>query len=464
MSGRRGGARQNGDMAEHDDTRAHPSRRRFALRMQQPLARSTVFDRIVFLIGAASAVWLSVIIAMQGFRTWYAPILLIPVWAILAYLALPRLHKMLSDLYVPDYFFGRTRTGDGLLGDPVNLGVDGDFDQLDAVMIDAGWIRADEITAASTWGIITSTLLRRSYPTAPVSPLYLFGRRHDIAYQQEVEGNPKQRHHVRFWHTPEGWLLPGGAKTDWLGAATYDTDVGLSLFTLQVTHRIDENTDVERDHVVATASAADDAVGVRRLHDFTTGYHSRNGGGDRFVTDGDLPIIDVTRVRVDADPLPATPGVKPGVEESLKRAPLSVALGVFAVVLGSVLSIVSLGPILDAITKVPDLEQADYAVAVVVVIALLGVALIVEIVLALRVLRGGARVSRFVLIAVLTLGVFTVAVSYLAGDEPLALNLTLLGATAHCGALLAFSSESAAHWSRRRASRVRSEPRGENAS
>ena len=124
----------------------HGTTRRLALRMQQPLPVSTLIDRIFFLIATASAVWLSVIVAIQGFRTPWSLLLFIPVWAILAYLALPRLHKMLSDLYVPDYFFGRTRTPDGLLGDPVNMAVDGSFDQLDATMSRAGWHRAEEIT------------------------------------------------------------------------------------------------------------------------------------------------------------------------------------------------------------------------------------------------------------------------------------------------------------------------------
>ena len=37
--------------------------------------------------------------------------------ALLAYLLLPRIHQILTALYVPDYFIGRTRTSDGLLGD-----------------------------------------------------------------------------------------------------------------------------------------------------------------------------------------------------------------------------------------------------------------------------------------------------------------------------------------------------------
>ena len=34
------------------------------------------------------------------------------------------------------------------------------------------------------------------------------------------------------------------------------------------------------------------------IENFSTGYHSRNGGGDLIITDGNLPIIDVRRVEV----------------------------------------------------------------------------------------------------------------------------------------------------------------------
>lgn len=433
----------------------HPSRRRWALQMQQPLPSTTLFDRVAFLVGTASAVWLAVIIAIQGFRYPWSALLFIPVWAITAYLVLPRLHRLLSDLYVPDYFFGRTRTADGLLGDPVNLGVDGSLAQLDDVMIRAGWHRADEITAASTWGIIVSTLTRRSYPTAPVSPLMLFGRRHDVAYQQEVAGNPKQRHHVRFWHCPPGWLLPGGAKTDWLGAGTYDTDVGLSFFTLQVTHRIDENTDVERDFVVASARAADPAVRVRDLPDFTTGYHSRNGGGDRFITDGHLPIIDVTAVRPAEDPeearVDAPVSELRAAAQEMQRAPLSTVVAVAIVVLGGLveLGFSTVGTLLS-----PEMAELvggpiEARVAVGVVLGFLGLITLAQIVMAWFVLRRGRR-SRAVLMMLLTLGIVGAAINYLNGSVYLGFNSSLLSASMQCVALLALSSESAGAWSRRR--------------
>ena len=91
-------------------------------------------------------------------------------------------------------------------------------------------------------------------------------------------------------------MLPGGHQVDWLAAGTYDKSVGLSLFTLQVTHKIDENTDIERDYIVKTVTEHTPQVAVTNLKDFSTGYHSRNGGGDSIQTDGDLPVLELAAV------------------------------------------------------------------------------------------------------------------------------------------------------------------------
>ena len=93
-------------------------------------------------------------------------------------------------------------------------------------------------------------------------------------------------------------MLPGGYSVDWLAAGTYDKSVGLSLFTLQVTHKIEEDTDIERDYIVETVVTGSPEVEVDVIENFSTGYHSRNGGGDLIITDGNLPIIDVRRINV----------------------------------------------------------------------------------------------------------------------------------------------------------------------
>ncbi len=265
-------------------------------------ARIRIYDKVFFGLGTLGAVWLAVVLVLvPPSLSWWGLAALALMWLVLAYLALPRLNRMMTAIYVPDYFIGRTRTSDGLLGDPLNLAVRGTGEQLATVMRRAEWIDADPVTLRSSIRIVRSTLTRRSYSRAPVSPLLLFDRPQDVAFQQEVAGNPAQRHHVRFWRTPQGWPLPGGAYVDWLAGGTYDRRVGLSLFTLQITHKIDADIDVERDHIVDTVTRAEPAVTVDVLRDFTTSYHSRNGGGDSVHTDGDLPVLDVTAVDPDPD-------------------------------------------------------------------------------------------------------------------------------------------------------------------
>ena len=255
-------------------------------------------DGLLFAFAGLSTIWLAYLVFKEGIQPGWPMLLLVVFWVLLTYLLLPRVHRILTRLYVPGYFIGRARTSDGLLGDPVNLALRGHEAQIHAAMTRAGWTRADDVTVRSGLRILTSTLTRRSYHEAPVSPLHLFDRQQDFAYQQEVAGSPSKRHHVRFWRCPDGWMLPGGYTVDWLAAGTYDKSVGLSLFTLQVTHKIEEDTDIERDYIVETVKKGSPEVDVEVIENFSTGYHSRNGGGDLIITDGDLPIIDVRHVDV----------------------------------------------------------------------------------------------------------------------------------------------------------------------
>ena len=181
-------------------------------------------------------------------------------------------------------------------------------------MTRAGWVRAEELTIRSSWGIVLSSVLRRPYPEAPVSSLFLFGQRQAFAYQQEVDGNASQRHHVRFWPVPDGWTLPGGFQVEWLAAATYDKAVGISLFTLQVTHRVDADIDIERDYVINTVRYVEPEASLRVIKEYSSAFTTRNGGGDVVRTDGSLPILDLTRLRAQ-QPDEAAPAV-----DALSRA------------------------------------------------------------------------------------------------------------------------------------------------
>ena len=141
----------------------------------------------------------------------------------------------------------RRLTAQGIPGDPLNVGLIGTRKELISAMLDAGWDPADPTTLKSSLGIAGSVLLRRPYRDAPVSNLFVFGRRQDLAFEKPVGRSASHRHHVRFWRAPE--LGQDGVPL-WIGAVTYDRSVGLSHRTGQITHHIAPDIDAERDGLI----------------------------------------------------------------------------------------------------------------------------------------------------------------------------------------------------------------------
>ena len=410
-------------------------------------AVDSALDWVFFVLGGAAAIWFAVVLFQESFGLgWWQILFVVVFWVLLAYLVLPRLHRILTRIYVPDYFIGRARTSDGLLGDPINLALLGSEAQVHRAMLAAGWTRADELSPATGWRIVTSTLLRRSYLEAPVSPLLLFGRKQDFAYQQEVDGNPGKRHHVRFWRCPEGWPLPGGHRVDWLAAGTYDRAVGFSLFTLQITHKIEADTDVERDHIVATVQGAEPAAAVHTLLDFATGYHARNGGGDSIETDGNLPIIDLRAV-----PAPAEAEATPPTD-SRDRRPAPTLVGALLLVVRALVALavgVALALNTDDIADALDTEESTGLTASVLVVALVIAAFgLLDLIVAWFVFLGhnGARVFAM---ALSTIALLAQVATVEAADTAIALESSLPGVAVDVLLLLALSSERALTYARR---------------
>jgi hypothetical protein len=103
--------------------------------------------------------------------------------------------------------------------------------------------------------------------------------------------------------------------------------VGLSLFTLQITHKIEEDIDLERDFVVGSVVEAEPQAGVGIIEQFSSGYHARNGGGDRIRTDGDLPVLDLRAVpATSGDPRPDADDVDPEARPASATAGAAIAL------------------------------------------------------------------------------------------------------------------------------------------
>lgn len=216
---------------------------------------------------------------------------LFALWILSAYIVIPRVHRVLSKYYLPSYFVGRIRSPSGFLSDPVNLALFGSENDIHKAMKKSGWIRADKLTPRTFLRVAYCTVLRKSYLAAPVGDMFLFNRRYDFAYQQEINGSPSERHHIRFWQTPNNWHLPGGHKADWLASATYDTHLGIKIATGQIDHFIHKNVDEERDYTIETLKNSKSLKKLEVVKHFTEAYHDRSNGGDRIETDGSLPFI-----------------------------------------------------------------------------------------------------------------------------------------------------------------------------
>ena len=67
-----------------------------------------ILDAVFFVIGAALVTWLGWIVVTVDFDGWFAIGSVFLFWVLLAYVGLPRLQEVLSKIYVPDYFIGRT--------------------------------------------------------------------------------------------------------------------------------------------------------------------------------------------------------------------------------------------------------------------------------------------------------------------------------------------------------------------
>lgn len=180
-----------------------------------------------------------------------------------------------------------TLTGDGHPGDPLNVALVGTETQLHEIMKAANWYSAAALGLDSDLKIAVDTVFSRPDDSAPVSSLYLFGRREDFAFEQPVGDNPRHRHHVRFWKAEE---VDPSEQPKWIGSAVYDKRVGLSHTTGQITHVTAADVDVERDYLFQCL----EQTGNLAERSIEEGFHQQragvNGGGDPWRTDGSLYI------------------------------------------------------------------------------------------------------------------------------------------------------------------------------
>src|SRR4051794_38576016 len=208
-----------------------------------------------------------------------------------------------------------TTTGDGHPGDPLNVALIGTKEQVEAIMKAAKWDPAAKLGVRSDLKIAEDTVLSRPDDEAPVSKLFLFGRMEDLAFEQPVGDNPRQRNHVRFWKIDGA---DDRGRPVWIGSASYDERVGLSHTTGQITHHIAPDVDKERDHLFDDLKKTGDLAEQYSVDGFHKELEGRNGGGDPWHTDGRL-FVGVIGINDAAMPTESNKNVTP-VEKAAEPA------------------------------------------------------------------------------------------------------------------------------------------------
>jgi hypothetical protein len=213
---------------------------------------------------------------------------LILLWLLAAYLMIPLAWKAYYDTHSAFDDNPRvTETSDHHPGDPLNVALIGTKEEVLEIMKAAKWYPAAALGIVSDLEIGADTILSRPDVDAPVSSLYLFGRKEDLAFEQPVGDNPRHRHHVRFWKTKD---VDAEGQPHWIGSAVYDSHVGLSRTTGQITHVTGPDIDAERDFLFKCLDETKLLADQYEVQDFHKVHSGKNGGGDPWHTDGALYV------------------------------------------------------------------------------------------------------------------------------------------------------------------------------
>lgn len=217
-----------------------------------------------------------------------AALLALPAYGALAYVVLPLSWKGYRRFAPAVESPGCTRTAEGIPADPLNVALIGSREDVLAAMRAAGWAPADPITWRSGLRDAACVLFDRPYATAPVSTHFLYGRAQDLAFERLEGRSPRRRHHVRLWKTSDA---------SWIGAAAFDRSVGVSRRTGEVMHHIEADVDAERATLFDDLARGGSLVRVRVSEGPRPPGTGRNGGGDRYTTDGKLwtAVLDSAR-------------------------------------------------------------------------------------------------------------------------------------------------------------------------
>ena len=175
-------------------------------------------------------------------------------------------------------------------GDPLNLVVvESEKDPI-VPFIARGWHLARKLDIASMLETARAFIFRDEYLTSPVSPLYVFGRREDVAVQK-ARSTINERIHARLWLTPYTF----DSRRVWIGQVSRDIGVRLTDQTWNLTtHKIGPDVDFDRDYLLQDLLMS----GFVERYGYISGVHAATMSAPRANLTGDPYYTDGLRVVV----------------------------------------------------------------------------------------------------------------------------------------------------------------------
>ena len=186
---------------------------------------------------------------------------------------------------------------EGTQGDRVNFILVGSEQQVRDALQRAGWVKVDKSSKDAVFRAILSSLSKQAYVTLPMSELMMFGRGQDYGYAQ---GDPLKvvasRHHFRIWKAP----FQLGGSTVWVGAGTHDIGFDRDQRNNQITHKIDPDTDLEREYI-SNSFMESGMVVLKEVATFTDPVKlAKTAHGEEFRSDGNTNVLYFTPDNTDS--------------------------------------------------------------------------------------------------------------------------------------------------------------------
>ncbi len=183
-------------------------------------------------------------------------------------------------------------------GDPLNLVIVGEGRHMLATLVRKGWDLTETMRRDTAWRTFASSLFGSKYRTSPISPLYLFGRRQDVALQKSRH-SVDERNHLRLWLAP----VTLNGESVWIGQISRDIGVKLTSKTF-VTHKIDPVVDEARLYITLDIAASENL----RVFGYVNGVGQSdrdaprlNYTNDPYYTDGRRVVLFLSQERQPLD-------------------------------------------------------------------------------------------------------------------------------------------------------------------